>query len=216
MSRGRRNRAEPSGLAALQTVTRRVVPYAVVMGSRGFVGASASRPNIPGKTGEQLKGTQAHWVVQGIIPGSSPGAAQFVYVTVAYGRTAARKASPVSRAGELLYGFCTGENTRIETWRANFPALDPAWGKEVAGQVVITSRTKLLNWASAPGRNLIRDDEVAELKERLKPDPQLSKLGAERLAAKDWKRRFPEIHTRPLVTGQTVLKEAPYAPPKKK
>ncbi len=212
----KRNREVPSGLAALQTISRRVVPYAVVMGSRGLGGAYAPRPHIPGKTREQLKGTQAHWVVQGIIPGSSPGSASFVYVTIAYGKTAARKASPVSRAGELLYGFCTGENNRIETWRANFPALDPEWGKEVAGQVVITSRTKLLDWACAEGRNILKDDEVAELKARLKPDAQLSKLGAESLAAKDWRRRFPEIHTRPLVTGQTVLREGHYPHPKKK
>lgn len=209
-----KNKVAPSGLAALDVVTRRRPTYAEVMYGPG-VSIYVPRPRIS-KEKKGQKGASAHWSVQGTVPGSSPGSATFVYATVAYGKCVNRKSSPVSRAGELLYGFCTGKNSRPETWKANFPAIDPAWGAIQADQVVITDPEGLLGWASAEGRNLIRDDEVAELLARLEPDPQLSKLGAERLAALDWKRRFPDIKTRPLVTGQTVLREGPYPHPKKK
>lgn len=213
---GKKYRTAPSGLAALDVVIRRRPTYAEIMGSRG-PGGPVSLYQSSGSGGKKpQRGTYAHWSVQGIIPGASPGSASFVYASVAYGKVDNRKLSPVSRAGELLYGFITGANNRPETWKANFPAMDPAWGAIQADQVLITDPEALLEWASAEGRNLIRGDEVAELLARLEPDPQLSKMGAERLAALDWKRRFPDISKRPLVTGQTVLREGPYQHPKKK
>lgn len=212
----RKNRTPPSGLAALDVVTRRRPTYAEVMGGRGMLGPVSLYQSSGSGGKKPQRGTYAHWSVQGIIPGASPGSASFVYASVAYGKVVTRKLSPVSRAGELLYGFIKGENSRPETWKANFPAIDPAWGAIQADQVLIHDPEGLLEWASAEGRNILKDDEVAELKARLKPDPQLSKLGAERLAALDWKRRFPDIKTRPLVTGQTVLREGPYPHPKKK
>ena len=211
-----RKAPEPSGIAALRVVVRRKPTYAEVMGSRGPGGPVSLYQSSPSEGRKPQRGTLAHWIVQGVVPGSSPGSMTFVYASVAYGKVVTRKLSPVSRAGELLYGFIKGENTRPETWKANFPAIDPAWGSIQADRVLIHSPEKLLEWASADGRNLIRDDEVAELLARLGPDPELSKLGAERLASLDWKRRFPDIHNRPLVTGQTMLREGPYPHPKKK
>lgn len=168
------------------------------------------RPTVAKENPSPFKGAHtAVWVVQGVKPDGS-----FVYATIAYGRATVRSPNPLSVKAEVLWGFLTRENTSLETWKAHFPAPGPndTGIKVEAGTVSL--RKSFVKFASDPARRWITPDEESELLARFKPIDIKAQLQAEKRATKDWA-RFPEA-TRPVVTGQTVVRNPPIPFPKLK